>query len=572
MKKTSFPHFIIPFLFISLVFFYPAVSPLLVAYGHGHGIAGLGNAKLHYISRNLTCKMGVAEADETWDISTNVTIINRILSISNDILIHDNGTLTLINSTLEINSTFPGELGVKVVDGGSLILMNSTITAFNASNPYYVKVTNGSTLCINNSKISHAGTWGSPILQSESQHSGGLYYGSELSVSEMARDAVYTEKSHIVILNSVLQDIKCGILLYYLKNCMITDNIISGDSELWLAGSNSSVVANNTLISMSIWLAGTKNVNVSDNTLIGGEISISNPINTCVIRNTIIDGHKVTGIVKYMRGIFVYMTAPGVCEVKDNRLFRCGFFIDGGREALTGLILENNMINLKPLIFILNSSNQEYAFRNYVGQVITIYSENITIQDTYISDAGSALVILQSTNVTLTNVTLIDNSVGIFLTGCTNCLVVRSNVISAVEGIYAHNCANCLVVRSNVISAVEGIHAYKCRYITITENIIESNSYGIYLDNSNNNTISENIIQGNHYGIYLCGSQNNTITNNTFRDNTVDVFDWASSRPWYQNLFIYLGVFLVGVVVLSGIIIVVYLKYKYKKKRSQSEK
>ena len=532
MKKANFSHFIILFLFISLAFFYPVVSPLLV--GYGYDIAGVASAKPHYISRNSTHKMRVAEADEAWDISTNVTIINRILSISKDILIHDNGTLILINSTLEMNSTYPGELGLKVFDGGSLILINSTITTLNASNPYYIKVTNGSTLYINNSKISHAGTWGSPILQSEYQHSGGFYYSSGLSISEIPRFALSVEESNIAILNSVFQNIKCGITLYKVENCMIIDNIISGELALRLSASNSSVVANNTLISMSIWLSNTKNVNVSDNTLIGGEISISDPIDTRAIRNTVIYGYKNSGIE-------IYMSAPGVCTVKENRLFRCGFFIDGEKEALTGLLLENNMVNSKPLVFILNSSDQKYAFGNYVGQVFAIYSENITIQDTYISDTGRAIVILRSTNITIANVTLIGNSVGLYFLECTNCLVIRSNVISAVEGIYA----------------------YTCRYTTITENIIENNSYGIYLRKSNNNTISENIIQGNHYGIYLWGSPNNTITNNTFRDNAVDVFDVSSAVPWYQNLFIYLGIFLLGVVV-SGII-VVYLKYKKKR-------
>ncbi len=444
--------------------------------------------------KTMEFKLNISADTENWDIRTLVVIKNQLIYVNKNILIHDNGALVLINSVLKINASFPGDLGIKVFNGGNLTVIGSVITAYNTSHHYYIEVNNGSELYVKNSEISYAGVYGSAIPQVLEQYPNGLCTHDSIFTSEFPRTALFVEESNVTIINSIFQNIINDIFFYKLKNCKLINSTISGSGGVFLSNSNYSIIADNTLIDMGIMLMYSSNYNnVTNNTLIGGGIYILNSLNNSIVQNAI-HRYQSTGI---------YIEPSGRNIIRDNQLFGCGFFINGKKQALTQLLIEGNTINHKPLIFILNESNQKYSLENTVGQVIVIYSYNITIQNTYVSNTSEAYLIINSTDLRIVNSTSTINGIGIRFWMCSNCVIWGNSIANNKWGIFLMKTDN----------------------ITISENVIHNNSYGIHIIDSNNTVIIENIIQGNRYGIYSWNSLNNTIENNTFKDNMVNIKD-----------------------------------------------
>ena len=94
------------------------------------------------------------------DVFGNVTISDAVVHVSGDVIVHENSTLRLVNSTLVMHLVYDGEYGIDVLCGGSLILENSTIMSSRAEVNYYIRVFSGF-LGIYSGSIMHSGfSWG----------------------------------------------------------------------------------------------------------------------------------------------------------------------------------------------------------------------------------------------------------------------------------------------------------------------------------------------------------------------------------------------------------------------------
>ncbi|MCD6484077.1 MAG: hypothetical protein J7L47_03085 [Candidatus Odinarchaeota archaeon] len=81
----------------------------------------------------------------------NVTVIeNETLILVGSILIRDGGALTLKNSKIYISSNYDGEHKIEVFSGGKLVLINSTITAYDSAFNYYIKIDSSATFYMEN--------------------------------------------------------------------------------------------------------------------------------------------------------------------------------------------------------------------------------------------------------------------------------------------------------------------------------------------------------------------------------------------------------------------------------------
>ena len=440
--------------------------------------------------------------------------------------------MTLINSTItSLTQSF--HYCISVTNGSALYVSNSQISYA------CIEVLNDSSLLINDSKISYAGYEAPPVSQSDQQHLTSLNNRDGLSVPtyHIAQDALYVMESSVTIAYSTFQDIKLGLVFYRIRNCKVINNTFSGgDFFIGISESDGCVVTNNTLTPANIWVSNTNNTNVTDNSIIGGSINVEDSVNIHVARNTVYNSRGI--------GIYVYKRVSGMCVIRGNKLIRCGFFVNGEKKALADLLLESNTINNKPLAFVFNASNRKYTFGSGVGQVIVIYSENITIQNTQISDTSGAFLTVKSTDLVVVGSTVVDSGVGISFWASANCEIRDCNITNNTWGIFLFESMN----------------------NTISENFIRDNSYGIILKDSQNTKIVGNTIQENQYGIYLYYSTNTTIEDNTFIDNAKDIYELPKGSET-SDLFVYLNILLLWVFV-TVMLLVVYVNHKKTQQRS----
>ena len=63
-----------------------------------------------------------------WFINNTTSISNEVIILTGNMTIGSNGTVTLENVTLKMNLTDEGAFGINITPGGTLNILNSTIT------------------------------------------------------------------------------------------------------------------------------------------------------------------------------------------------------------------------------------------------------------------------------------------------------------------------------------------------------------------------------------------------------------------------------------------------------------
>ncbi|MFQ5978853.1 MAG: right-handed parallel beta-helix repeat-containing protein [Candidatus Heimdallarchaeota archaeon] len=152
-----------------------------------------------------------------WVIEDKQIVENKPITFEGYILIPNGGNLTLLNVTLRMNSSSDGQYRIEVDNGGSLTIeANSTITALNPANQWFLKANTGSSVIFRNSTFSyagweygingeHAGLWinteGAQIINCTiSQNYVGLYLESSSS-STVSHNTIMNSTEHGIYLN-----------------------------------------------------------------------------------------------------------------------------------------------------------------------------------------------------------------------------------------------------------------------------------------------------------------------------------------------------------------------------------
>ena len=105
-------------------------------------------------------------ASGNWTINDVTVVEGETLIINGSIIVNTSGALILKNTTIYMNLTANGEHWIDVY--GNLTMIDSTITAYNTSNKYFIRAFNGSKIRIEDSEISYAG----PEFGTNGNHSG----------------------------------------------------------------------------------------------------------------------------------------------------------------------------------------------------------------------------------------------------------------------------------------------------------------------------------------------------------------------------------------------------------------
>ncbi|WP_245962965.1 nitrous oxide reductase family maturation protein NosD [Ulvibacter antarcticus] len=168
------------------------------------------------------------------------------------------------------------------------------------------------------------------------------------------------------------------------------------------------------------------------------------------------------------------------------------------------------------------------------GEIITIYSDNVTIDGLFIINVGTsytsdfaAIRVVKSENFLIQNVVLEKLFFGIYLEKSNNGRVFHNKIIGdAVEefnsgnGIQLWYCKN-VVVEQNIVQHVrDGIYLEFSDNITIRKNISTNNvRYGLHFMFSNHDLYEDNVFENNGAGVAVMFSKHIKMYNNTFKNN-----------------------------------------------------
>ena len=179
-----------------------------------------------------------------------------------------------------------------------------------------------------------------------------------------------------------------------------------------------------------------------------------------------------------------------------------------------GLYKEHSININKPLIII--GKNYPVIDGEYKGEIITITSDNVTLDGLFIINVGTsytedyaAIRIKKSKHFTIKNNVLEKLFFGIYLEKSNYGKVIHNKIIG--EAIEEYNSGN-------------GIQLWYSNHIDIEHNYVEHVRDGIYLEFSDNCTIKNNVSALNlRYGLHFMFSNNDVYQNNTFEKNGAGV-------------------------------------------------
>ncbi|MFQ5978677.1 MAG: nitrous oxide reductase family maturation protein NosD [Candidatus Heimdallarchaeota archaeon] len=432
-------------------------------------------------------------ASGTWWIDTqNTTVEDEVIILNGSINIATSYNLTLRNVTLKMNSTSSENYWIIVNNGAALYMENCTVTAYDINYAWHLDAYSGSTILLNDSAFSYAGTglWGSS----------GLHIGTDnAQIINCTIQANYfglyidTVNNTLIANTTVTDSYDYGIHVYNSNNTVLTGNTVtnSGAEGIDVYTSNNNTIQGNSVFNSSgvgLLLSDTNHNLVSKNTIRNstqGGISLDDSGNSTVSENTVTNSSQVD-LYSYYSGI--YLTDSGNSTVRENTI----------------------------------------TFSSPSGIYLTSCDNSTVSANTVTNSSKAGIRLYNSNNCTILNNTITNSSEeGMYLTNFVNS-TISGNIVtnSANEGIYLRDSNNITVMENDVSkSSDEGIRLYDAANSTISENTVSTSLQGISLFRSSKGTISNNTLLHNDYeGIYLWfSSDNSTVSNNSVRNNPTGI-------------------------------------------------
>lgn len=195
-----------------------------------------------------------------------------------------------------------------------------------------------------------------------------------------------------------------------------------------------------------------------------------------------------------------------------------------------GTYKAHNILVNKPLTII--GKDYPVIDGELKGEVITIVSDNVTIDGLFIINVGTsytedfaAIRVKRKKNFVIKNVVLEKLFFGIYLEKAQNGKVFHNKIIG--NAINEHNSGN-------------GIQLWYCKNIAVEHNFIQHVRDGVYIEFSDNCLIKNNVSENNlRYGLHFMFSNDDVYQDNTFQNNGAGVAVMFSKKiKMLNNTFI----------------------------------
>lgn len=467
--------------------------------------------------------------DETLELihENSVTIHENEVLIWSYISVSSGNTLILKNTTIYLKRD--PLIGIPfVMVSGNLTMINSTITAYNESEPYYVEVKSGGILILKNNSVISAARSDLPYLFSPIKIDANAYFYMNNSILRdirsynFASSAIVLNANNITLENSIFQgiydDVYGGVVIkgknITITNCSFIGNTVGISLK---SNSNQNVTIDNSSFlnnTYALYIDKADNITVKNSRFIGNYYDMMiYSSNITVINNTIYGPSYGISISEGLNLTF-----------HDNNFFNSCVWLSGTSEQFKNLILDNsNIVNNYPILYYFNVSDLTLENKT-IGALILVDSTNISVNNARIN----TLEILWSDAIDFFNITSRSGSFGISLYHSENI------TITDYELSYHH-----LPISDSVASLSYIAMLSYSENVTINNLDFHDSTYGIVLDHSTNITITNskiyrilnssgiklsqvdfssitdcNVTEVNENGIYLHGVENISVINN----------------------------------------------------------
>lgn len=231
----------------------------------------------------------------------------------------------------------------------------------------------------------------------------------------------------------------------------------------------------------------------------------------------------------FLLGTTLWAKTIEVCATCELKSIKDGIVLASDHDTLLikkGTYKEFNIIIDKPLTLL----GEEFPVIDGEdkGEVITIISDNVTVDGLFIINVGTSYItdfaairVVKSKNFLIQNVVLEKLFFGIYLEKAQDGRVFHNNIIG--DAVEEFNSGN-------------GIQLWYCQNIEIEQNIVQHVRDGIYLEFSDNVIIKNNTSSNNvRYGLHFMFSNNDIYEGNIFENNGAGVAVMFSKKVKMLN-------------------------------------
>jgi len=404
-----------------------------------------------------------------------------------------------------------------------------------------------------------------------------------------AGQVILVNCTNITVENLDLSNTYVGVSLFKTEESVISNNTVSNN---WCGialdySSNNTIIGNNASSNED----GIRLWDSINNTITGNNAS-NNGCGICLwdSRNNIITGNNASN--NWCYGICLFSACNntftnnavsnndygGICLSYSG----CNNNIIGNTFVNNGLCVgdsyqntvENNTVNGKPLVYLVDTSDSEVTD---AGQVILVNCSNVTVENLDLSNTCVGIELCKTNDSIISNNTVSNNNMyGIILWDSGNSTLTGNNVSNNGEGgIYLINsCSNNNIIDNTFVNnglfswlflsnTVKGntvngkplvyledtsdtevtdagqVILVNCNNITVENLDLSNTCVGIGLYKTHDSIISNNTVSNNMRGIHLIDSCNSIITGNNVSNNgEVGIRRESNNNKFYLNNFI----------------------------------
>jgi len=327
---------------------------------------------------------------------------------------------------------------------------------------------------------------------------------------------VNCENFHISDL--VLSHNDAGIYLLNMRNGLVENNLLENNViGIHVEDSENIIFANNTLENNEgpgFWLSKLDNSLLEHNTCSNNGWGILNfySDNNTYLHNTC--ENNMTGF---------FLEAPRNARLENNSFNnnKANFSISNiGLSKSNYLIDRSNLVNGKPIIYLVGENNIVINQENEIGYLALINCENVLVENLVLENNSTGIFAYYIKHSKIRNNTFRNNGYGIY---------IQSSYFNQIENNICEN-------------NYWGLYVESSDWNSFTNNYCRFNSgFGISVRSSDNNTFYYNLCENTgFYGIQLqYPSDNNIFMGNICENNEYGVWgDFNNSNLFYLNIFV----------------------------------
>lgn len=389
-----------------------------------------------------------------WIVSGTEVVKNESITLNGNLTVESGGNLTMVGSSLTVDSTSLGEHYIDVMPGGSMHVYQSEINSSSPEAPYGF-VVSGDGFILENSRVYDAG-WcdlnsaGQPNCGNNPSYDPGMY----------ARGGLVITTNGAKVTNTTISGSSIGLVLEG-NNDYIESNVFSGNPEadMLLAGSSGDSIYNNTFSQTTpfydweIYLGRSSNNTFENNTFastlvtVAGTAYLGSGFTLQNSENNLFLGNRMT------------VADPFEVEASDNNTI-LGNHIQAYADAALHIVQSSYTRVMNNSIFL--ESNDIYGQNGGGGApagIVLLSSANSTVTGNLVTGASGAfaadLFLGHSPGTTIEDNRLLTmtNSPGIYIYSSERDVIKANTIANCWQGLWLYYQSNNNTVTDNLVYA-----------------------------------------------------------------------------------------------------------------------